>query len=433
MLAQLHGCDDRRLPRHRRARRPHAQAPRRREDRQLRLRDLLRARRGHGRHPRRLDVARAGTRRWSSVSPCDAAARRSPGARLPCCGSPLRSTGRGVVNPVHGTSPASSQSSRSPLSAAARPARPRARRSTRPTRPKAGALYANGQNGRYLMGGQWLFRAGPAGPGPQPGVAAPGLHDRLVVHDGAERLERRPTQSEASMHGGVGWYRKDFKLPSSAEQLSWVIRFESVNYRVARVAQRQAARAPTRAPTCRSRSSSRPRRSSAAAPTGSSSASTRAARARTSRPPATTSRAARSAAGGTTAASCARSTCAASQGSDFSAVQVRPVLPCSTCAATMRFRALVRNAARGAADPRHAALRRRSRSTSGRGPSAAARRAEFTGSLRVANPKLWSPDSPTALPGRRSTAGGGARNAGDGPASARSASPAATCCSTAAR
>ena len=34
-----------------------------------------------------------------------------------------------------------------------------------PDTPKPGALYSYGQNGRYLMGGQWLFRLDPRGQG----------------------------------------------------------------------------------------------------------------------------------------------------------------------------------------------------------------------------------------------------------------------------
>ena len=37
--------------------------------------------------------------------------------------------------------------------------------------------------------------------------------------------------SDASFAGGVGWYRKDFRFPSNNRNLSWVVRFESVNYR----------------------------------------------------------------------------------------------------------------------------------------------------------------------------------------------------------
>jgi beta-glucuronidase len=37
--------------------------------------------------------------------------------------------------------------------------------------------------------------------------------------------------SAASFAGGVGWYRKDFRFPSNNRNSSWVVRFESVNYR----------------------------------------------------------------------------------------------------------------------------------------------------------------------------------------------------------
>ncbi len=37
--------------------------------------------------------------------------------------------------------------------------------------------------------------------------------------------------SNESMAGGIGWYRKDFELPSADDALAWAFRFESVNYR----------------------------------------------------------------------------------------------------------------------------------------------------------------------------------------------------------
>ena len=37
--------------------------------------------------------------------------------------------------------------------------------------------------------------------------------------------------SNASMAGGIGWYRKDFELPEADAALAWAVRFESVNYR----------------------------------------------------------------------------------------------------------------------------------------------------------------------------------------------------------
>src|SRR5919197_5865134 len=100
----------------------------------------------------------------------------------------------------------------------------------RPQTPKPGALYSYGQNGRYLLAGQWLFRLDPTGQGLsqawQRQTSTTGWAFTTVPN-----AWNATDQSEASMHGGVGWYRKDFKLPSSAKQYSWVVRFESVNYR----------------------------------------------------------------------------------------------------------------------------------------------------------------------------------------------------------
>ena len=58
------------------------------------------------------------------------------------------------------------------------------------------------------------------------------------------------------MAGGVGWYRKDFTLPSKSAALQWIVRFESVNYRSQGVAQRPRRGHATAAPTCRSSSCS---------------------------------------------------------------------------------------------------------------------------------------------------------------------------------
>ena len=39
--------------------------------------------------------------------------------------------------------------------------------------------------------------------------------------------------SDASQRGGLGWYRKDFRLPRARRGVRWLVRFESVNYRAA--------------------------------------------------------------------------------------------------------------------------------------------------------------------------------------------------------
>ncbi len=105
------------------------------------------------------------------------------------------------------------------------------------TPPTAGALYRDGQNGRYLLGGEWLYRADPAGAGLEQqwwrGSPTAGWLPVTVPNSfNAGDL------SSASMAGSVGWYRRDFTLPAGAfpantpkPQQHWIVRFESVNYR----------------------------------------------------------------------------------------------------------------------------------------------------------------------------------------------------------
>lgn len=82
--------------------------------------------------------------------------------------------------------------------------------------PPQKALYRDGPTGRYLLGGTWQFRlASTKGWTP---VSVPNAWN---AND----------DSEASMAGTVGSYRKDFRLPSSSSAYDWIVRFESVNYR----------------------------------------------------------------------------------------------------------------------------------------------------------------------------------------------------------
>ncbi len=78
------------------------------------------------------------------------------------------------------------------------------------------ALYETGNGGKYLIDGDWSFR---------------------MDSETAWRTVQVPytwnatdTSTEGFL-GGVGWYRKDFKLPSSSKRYMWKLRFESVNYR----------------------------------------------------------------------------------------------------------------------------------------------------------------------------------------------------------
>jgi len=105
--------------------------------------------------------------------------------------------------------------------------------------PTKGALYRDGQSGRYLLGGTWLYRADPGNLGLGQGwwrnVAATAGWSPVTVPNAYNAGDF----SSASMAGSVGWYRRDFTLPAGAfprflgsSARHWIIRFESVNYNV---------------------------------------------------------------------------------------------------------------------------------------------------------------------------------------------------------
>jgi beta-glucuronidase len=104
------------------------------------------------------------------------------------------------------------------------------------TPPSKGALYADGQDDRYLLGGEWLYRADPGDVGAaqqwQKESSTAGWSPVAVPNS-----YNAGDLSSASMSGSVGWYRRAFTLPAGAfpryvptRFRSWIIRFESVNY-----------------------------------------------------------------------------------------------------------------------------------------------------------------------------------------------------------
>jgi beta-glucuronidase len=98
------------------------------------------------------------------------------------------------------------------------------------TPPTSRALYADGPTGRYLLDGTWLFRLDPGNQGLRGGWA------RRASTSGWSPVTvpnawNAADDSDASMRGGIGWYRRDFTLPSSSSAYAWIARFESVNYR----------------------------------------------------------------------------------------------------------------------------------------------------------------------------------------------------------
>jgi beta-glucuronidase len=105
------------------------------------------------------------------------------------------------------------------------------------TPPTKGALYPDGQDDRYLLGGEWLYQADPGDVGVTDGwwrnLGSTAGWSPVTVPNSYNA----GNFSAASMAGSVGWYRRDFTLPSSAfagyvpaRFRSWIIRFESVNY-----------------------------------------------------------------------------------------------------------------------------------------------------------------------------------------------------------
>ncbi|HEX8053791.1 MAG TPA: glycoside hydrolase family 2 TIM barrel-domain containing protein [Thermoleophilaceae bacterium] len=87
----------------------------------------------------------------------------------------------------------------------------------------------DGPGGRYQMGGDWLFRRD---------TADEGVLNRYFNHRGSSGWTKvqipnawnAQDESFESMNGDIVWYRKDFRLPSEASGLDWIVRFQNVRY-----------------------------------------------------------------------------------------------------------------------------------------------------------------------------------------------------------
>jgi beta-glucuronidase len=98
------------------------------------------------------------------------------------------------------------------------------------TVPSHRTLYRDGPDGRYLMDGPWLFRTDHGSTGLR------AHFERQSSTAGWKAITvpyawNATDNSAAGFGGGLGWYRKDFRLPSGGGGSTWVVRFESVNYR----------------------------------------------------------------------------------------------------------------------------------------------------------------------------------------------------------
>lgn len=97
-------------------------------------------------------------------------------------------------------------------------------------RPDQETLYEDGHGARYVMDGQWYFRADPGDGGEFFSFQSdPSLENWVPVT--VPNAWNATDLSDESQRGSVGWYRKDFLVPRSSRQYSWKLRFESVNYR----------------------------------------------------------------------------------------------------------------------------------------------------------------------------------------------------------
>jgi beta-glucuronidase len=96
--------------------------------------------------------------------------------------------------------------------------------------PTPGALYRNGPSGRYLLGGPWNLRADPG----DQGLKARWQRARSLAGWSPTTVPNAANAgdfSESSYLGSVDWYRKDFRAPHAPHGSRWILRFESVNFR----------------------------------------------------------------------------------------------------------------------------------------------------------------------------------------------------------
>jgi beta-glucuronidase len=254
--------------------------------------------------------------------------------------------------------------------------------------PSAKTLYRNGPSGRFLMDGTWLFKLDNRQSGPQRETGTAGWRQVTVPN-----AWNATDESDASFAGAVGWYRKDFRLPTDSAAASWVVRFESVNYRARiwlngrPVGANRGAYLPFEIRLPRSvvrrgrvnrlviRVDSR--------------------RKPTDFPPSGLSTAGVPTGGWWNYGGILREVYLRQINDiDFNTVVVRPNLPCGTCAATVDYRVTLRNygssARRVSVTARFGAQQFRV-GTAAVGPG---RFATLTRSIRVARPRLWAPDSP---------------------------------------
>ena len=99
------------------------------------------------------------------------------------------------------------------------------------TLPTGRPATTDGPDGRLGLSGRWLFRFD---------AEDTGIGDRLFEQAAAAgwtpttvpNAWNATDDSDASMIGTVGWYRRDFRLPRVGHRPAWLIRFLGVNHRM---------------------------------------------------------------------------------------------------------------------------------------------------------------------------------------------------------
>jgi len=269
--------------------------------------------------------------------------------------------------------------------------------------PSAKTLYADGPSGRFLVDGQWLFRLDRADQGLRQhferqsstaGWSPVSVPNVWNVGD----------DSDASMRGSVGWYRKDFELPDKRAALEWAMRFESVNYRSRvylngrEIGRNAGAYIPfvLRLKGLRKRGANRlvVRVDSRRLPTDF--------------PPSGLSSTGNATGGWWNYGGIQREVYLEKLDTvQFNTVRVLPELPCGSCPASVRFTLALENVTgrgrRISATATYGSQRVRLGSR-----SVSAGKAElFTGRLRIAKPRLWSPERPYLYPVKITVSSGG--------------------------
>jgi beta-glucuronidase len=273
--------------------------------------------------------------------------------------------------------------------------------------PRERALYADGHDERFLLGGAWLHRLDPEDQGLVQGFASQesteGWRSVEVPH-----AWNAGDDSPESQRGGVGWYRKDFRLPRArASRERWVIRFEAVNYRATvflngrRLGDHEGGYVPFEVDAA------------GASRAGVNRLVVRvdSRRSDTDLPPLRDSELTGLPGGGwwNYGGLLREVYLRRYDRVDVEELSVRPQLPCRSCGATVLVQAVLRNAPGGA---RSARLRFRlgSQTVESRPVRIGSnRRRAVSVRVRVANPRLWEPDSPRLYPARAEAVTGGTR------------------------